>query len=62
MYEEEFVDRLFGENISTMTRAQFVEAVEGNLAEKAAEALKAYNDRFNPFAKPPKKKKKKKKN
>ena len=48
MYEERFVDRIFGEQ-QQMNREQFIETVEGSSAEKALQAMNDLGDRFKIF-------------
>lgn len=50
MYEERFIDRIFGED-QQFTREDFVTAIEGSAAQKALEALNDFQ-----FFKPKKKK------
>ena len=56
MYEERFVDRIFGEQ-QRMTKDEFIEKIEGTAAEKALEALNKLKGRYNFFGGGKKKKK-----
>ena len=46
MYEDKFIDRLFGEEQNQMTRDKFVDSIVGDMA---AQALEALNDLQNQF-------------
>ena len=48
MYEERFVDRIFGEQLR-MTKDEFIEKIEGTAAEKAMEELNKLKGRYNFF-------------
>ena len=54
MYEERFIDRIFGED-QQMTREDFVTAIEGSAAMKALEALNDLQGKFQFFEKKKKK-------
>lgn len=61
MYEERFIDRIFGED-QQMTREDFVTVIEGSAAQKALEALNDLHGKFDFFKGSKDKKKGKKDN